>query len=188
MAMRRRTDELSIGELAVLALVSEGSTHGFAIAQQLAPDGAIGQVWSMARPLVYRALDTLAGFELTRAVGTESSSSGPRRTLVETTADGAERIEQWLWRPIDRVRDTRSDLMLKLLFIDRRGVDPTPLLHAQRERFLARVEELQGRLEETDGFTQTVMLWRIESTTAAIRFVEALNPAQRAGSRLRPNM
>lgn len=174
---RRRTDELTVGECAVLALVHEGATHGFAIAQALAPGGAVGQVWSMPRPLVYRALDVLAGFELTQATGTEAGAGGPRRTLIETTADGAERIERWLWRPIDRVRDTRSDLMLKLLFIHRRGADPAPLLNAQRDRFVERVDELRAGLGETEGFASTVILWRIESTAAAIRFVDALAPS-----------
>lgn len=174
---RRRSDELTVGECAVLALVNEGATHGFAIAQALAPEGPVGQVWAMPRPLVYRALDVLASFELTQAVGTEASSGGPRRTLVEATPEGAERIERWLWKPIGRVRDTRSDLMLKLLFLHRRGADPTPLLTAQRERFAERVEELRAGLEDTEEFGRTVILWRIESTEAAIRFVDALAPA-----------
>jgi PadR family transcriptional regulator AphA len=173
--MRRRTDELTTGEWAVLALADEAPTHGFAIAQELAPGGAVGQVWSMRRPLVYRALDVLSSFELTQAAGTVSSSSGPRRTLIETTSEGARRVDAWLREPIDRVRNTRSDLLLKLLFSERRGRDARALRHAQRDRFAARVAELEAELSETHGFTRTLLLWRIESTTAAIRFVETLD-------------
>jgi hypothetical protein len=54
---------------------------------------------------------------------------------VEVTAAGARRVAAWLDEPVARVRDARSELMLKLLFLDRRGVDPGRLLDAQRERF-----------------------------------------------------
>src|SRR5262245_2247331 len=99
----------------------------------------------MPRPLVYRALDMLSSFELTRAVGTESSSAGPRRTLIETTEAGSRRVNSWMRQPIDRVRNTRSDLMLKLLFLERRGVDATEFRVAQRERFAERVVELESQ-------------------------------------------
>ena len=56
---RTRSEELSPGEWAVLALLNERPTHGFALARALAPGGEIGRVWSFRRPLVYRALETL---------------------------------------------------------------------------------------------------------------------------------
>ena len=71
--MRRRTEELTTGEWAVLALVEEAPTHGFAVAKLLAPGGEVGRVWAMRRPLVYRTLDVLDGRELTHAAGTEPS-------------------------------------------------------------------------------------------------------------------
>ena len=75
--MRRRTEELTTGEWAVLALVEEAPTHGFAVAKLLAPGGEVGRVWAMRRPLVYRTLDVLEGRELTHAAGTEPSTAGP---------------------------------------------------------------------------------------------------------------
>ncbi len=62
--MRRRPEQLATGEWAVLALVAEGPTHGFAVARALAPGGEVGRVWAMRRPLVYRTLDVLADREL----------------------------------------------------------------------------------------------------------------------------
>ena len=41
----------------VLALVVEQPRHGFALARELAADGALGEVWTVPRPLVYRAID-----------------------------------------------------------------------------------------------------------------------------------
>ena len=170
--MRRRPEQLATGEWAVLALLAEASTHGFAIARALAPGGDVGRVWAMRRPLVYRTLDVLSERELVRAAGTEPSESGPPRTVLDVTADGRERVEAWLLAPVQHVRDARADLMLKLLFLDRAGRDPAPLLSAQRERFALIAAELEKAEEE--GFARTLALWRLENTRAAIRFVDGL--------------
>jgi len=50
--MPRPRDELTAGEWAVLALLAEAPTHGFAIAKAMAPEGEVGKVWSVRRPLV----------------------------------------------------------------------------------------------------------------------------------------
>jgi DNA-binding PadR family transcriptional regulator len=171
--MRRRPQQLTMGEWAVLALVDEGPTHGFAVARAMASGGEVGRVWAMRRPLVYRTLEILGERELTRTAGIEASTTGPPRTLVEVTAEGAERVAAWLREPVRQLRDARSALMLKLLFLDRRGGDPAPLLAAQRERLLELDGELRAELAEAEGFARTLALWRVESTTAAIRFVDA---------------
>lgn len=168
--VRRRPEQLATGEWAVLALVAETPTHGFAVARALAPGGDVGRVWAMRRPLVYRTLDVLTDRELVRAAGTEPSESGPPRTVVEVTEAGRERVDAWLLEPVQHVRDARSDLMLKLLYLDRAGRDATPLLEAQRERFATIARELEGAPE--DGFARTLAQWRLENTRAAVRFVE----------------
>ena len=38
-------------------ILYQGPTHGFAVAARLKPDGDIGRVWSLSRPLTYRSLD-----------------------------------------------------------------------------------------------------------------------------------
>jgi DNA-binding PadR family transcriptional regulator len=171
--MRRRSEQLSTGEWAVLALVAEGPTHGFAVARALRPGGEVGRVWAMRRPLVYRTLDVLGDRELVRPAGTEDSASGPPRQLLAATDAGAERVREWLTAPVAHVRDARSELMLKLLFLDRSGRDPAPLLAAQHERLSEQAGELESALAGAEGFARTLALWRLESTRAAIWFVAA---------------
>jgi DNA-binding PadR family transcriptional regulator len=170
--MRRRPEQLATGEWAVLALVVEAPTHGFAIARALAPGGEVGRIWAMRRPLVYRTVDVLSAQGLLRAAGTEPSEIGPRRTLLEATPAGRRQLDAWLSTPVEHVRDARADLMLKLLFLDRAGRDPQALLSAQRERFAELAAELETTAEDADGFARTLALWRLESTQAAVRFVE----------------
>jgi DNA-binding PadR family transcriptional regulator len=167
-------DELSAGEWAVLALVAEEPTHGFAIARAMAPDGEVGKVWSVRRPLVYRAVENLAGMGLVRAAGTEPGRAGPQRTVLEITPAGRRELARWLGEPVAHVRDARSLLMLKLLFLARADADSRPLLGAQREHFAELAERLGDAAARADGFDRALALWRLESTTAAVRFVEAM--------------
>ena len=172
--MPRPRDELTAGEWAVLALLAESPTHGFAVARAMAPEGEVGRIWSVRRPLVYRAIETLTELGLVRPAGTVSSPSGPQRTVLEVTPNGKRALTLWLRQPIAHVRDARSLLMLKLLFLTRRGADLEPLLSAQRTRFSELAERLAGAAEEAEGFDRALLLWRLESTAAAKRFVETM--------------
>jgi DNA-binding PadR family transcriptional regulator len=182
--MPRSSDDLTAGEWAVLALVVEGPTHGFAIARALAPEGEVGRVWSVRRPLVYRAIETLTAMGLVRPAATVPSRSGPRRTVLEATRAGELALARWLRQPVAHVRDARSLLMLKLLFLTRAGADLQPLLTAQRAHFAGLADALSGAVGDADGFDRVLLLWRLESTAAATRFVETMlgEPATRRAS------
>lgn len=167
-------DELSPGEWAVLALVAEGPTHGWAVARALSPDGEIGRVWTFPRALVYRALDTLLAAGLVEELGSEEGDRGPRRTIVRATAAGRARVRDWLGEPVGHVRDARSLLLLKLIFCRRSGTEPRPLLAAQ-QGVLAEIERaLAERLGETGGSERMLASFRLETTRAVARFVDGL--------------
>jgi len=171
---------LAAGDWAVLAVVAEGPTHGFAVAKTLAPEGEIGCVWSLSRPLVYRSLDQLVDVGLVEKGEAEPSERGPRRTTVEATARGKRMVGGWLKEPVEHVRDVRSQLMLKLLFIARSQLDPQPLLDAQKEQMLPVAAALETRVRSADGFDRTLAQWRLESTRAVLRFLDtAQTPAGR---------
>jgi DNA-binding PadR family transcriptional regulator len=184
--MPRSSDDLTAGEWAVLALLAESPTHGFAIARAMAPEGEVGRIWSVRRPLVYRAIETLTGMGLVRPAETVSSPSGPQRTVLEVTPDGTDALTRWLRQPVAHVRDARSLLMLKLLFLTRREADLDPLLSAQREHFAELAERLTGAAEAAEGFDRALLLWRLESTAAAKRFVETMLGEPARARRARP--
>lgn len=176
---------LSPTEWASLALLAEQPAHGFAVARALAPGGEVGRVWSCSRPLVYRALAVLAERGLIEERGSEVSDAGPRRTTYAPTRAGLRELERWLSEPAEHVRDIRSALMLKLLFLSRRGADPQGLLERQREVLASLVDGLEGAAGRGDGFDQVLYLWRLESARAALRFVDdVLSSAARGASPL----
>lgn len=160
-------------EWAVLALIAEGPNHGFAIAQALAKDGEIGRVWSLRRSRVYYAIESLTRKRLARPAQTVASSFGPDRTVLRITPSGRRALTTWLATPVEHVRDARSLLLLKLLFLDRRHADFRPLLDAQRARFKDIADQLQTAVNEAGGFDRTLLRWRLETTAGALRFIAA---------------
>ena len=140
----------------------------------MAPHGEVGRVWTVRRPLVYRAVAQLTARGLVASGRTVASDRGPQRTELEVTAVGRRAVAGWLIEPVEHVRDARSLLMLKLLFLSRAGTDPAALLRAQHDVFAAIAERLTEAVDHADGFDRTLTLWRLESTTAALRFVATL--------------
>jgi DNA-binding PadR family transcriptional regulator len=165
---------LSLAEWLVLCLVCEQPRHGFALATLLGYEGELGRVWRVPKPVVYRALQRLEILGLVRTAEQQASSQGPVRSLVDVTPAGRAAASAWLTRPASHNRDVRSELLVKLALIDRAGADPQPLLEAQRDRLLPVADGLRDRLDETAGFERTLALWRYETVSATVRFLDAL--------------
>jgi DNA-binding PadR family transcriptional regulator len=164
--------ELAPGEWSVLALLSERPAHGWALAAVLAPEGEVGSVWSLGRPLVYRSLEILEKRGLIEPAGLEPSVRGPRRTVFRVTAEGRDALRRWLAEPVAHVHEIRSLLLLKLVLGERIGADLGPMLNAQRDLLADRAEALEARLAESTGAEQIMTRFRLETALAALRFVE----------------
>jgi DNA-binding PadR family transcriptional regulator len=169
----RRDFDLSAGEWAVLGVIAEGPTHGFAVAQLLAPEGPLGQIWSLPRPIVYQAIKKLLQLGLITERATERSTRGPQRTILATTPTGRRAIRSWLGEPVEHVREVRSLLLLKLALLDRVGDDPIGLIGAQREVLTPKLEAMQHHRDHAEGFELTLATWRLESIKAVLRFLDA---------------
>jgi DNA-binding PadR family transcriptional regulator len=166
--------ELAPGEWAILALLCEGEAHGWSLVRALAPDGEIGRVWSVKRGLVYRGIETLTARRLVEAAGTVEGLRGKSRTVLEATAAGRRAVAAWLGDPIEHVRDARSLLLLKLLFLSRSGRSSRRLLRKQA-RVLARIEAaLEERGASGDQADRMLASFRLETTRAVSRFVEGI--------------
>ncbi len=174
---------LSTGEWAVLGLVTEQPRHGFALARLMAPEGEVGRVWALPKPLVYRALTTLQDRGMVATAGEEPGERGPHRTLLSATPEGREALSGWLATPVEHLREVRSQLMLKLALLARTGGDAAPLLAAQRERLAPLLDALEGRVATAEAFEHTLLVWRLELARAAVRFLDAVatGPLSRAG-------
>ena len=175
---------LAPGEWAVLALLCERPTHGWALARQLSPNGELGSIWSLTRPLVYRSLEILESRRLILPAGSEPGARGPNRTIFRATAAGHEAVGLWLSEPVEHVREGRSLLLLKLVFAQRQCIDPRPMLLAQREAIEEAIDSLEERTRDSDGTDSILLRFRLESSRAVERFVDGvlseLEPQARA--------
>lgn len=169
----RDEPRLSLSEWVVLCLVCEQPTHGFPVVALLARDGDLGQIWHVQKAVVYRAMDRLELLGYIRTIGKEHSRLGPEKSLSEATQDGQRAAKAWLGRPVDHPRDVRSELLIKLALRDRCGVGASELLRRQQARFEPIAAVLSDRLQAATGFERTLALWRSESISATLRFLEA---------------
>jgi len=169
-----RTD-LGPSEWAVLALCDEEPAHGFALARALDAAGPVGRVWAVPRPMVYRALRRLRELGLVEDLGTSPGTGGPPKTIFAATPQARAEVDEWLQQPVQHIRDARYLLLLKLLFLHRRGRDATPLVGAQADAYRAVQERLResGRHAD-DDFDRVILAWRLESARAALRFLDGL--------------
>ncbi len=163
------TSSLSITDYAVLGLLAERPTHGFAISKELAPGSQVGRVVTVRRPLVYRALDRLADLDLAEPVHTEPGDAGPQRTVLRVTRKGRGQLNRWLSRPVAHVREMRIEFQLKLVLLERSGKSPGRLVEAQRAALDPTLTAL-----ETTTTTDHLELWRRRNAIAAGEYLADL--------------
>jgi DNA-binding PadR family transcriptional regulator len=178
--MRTKKD-LLVGEWAVLALLCERPAHGYALAALMAPDGDVGQIWSLSEQLTYRALRTLRAQGLAEVSAIRPGNAAPRRTELTATADAKRMVSRWLRTPEPRIRELRPNLLLKLHLLHRRGRSPLPLLRAQQTLLARTLAELESA-HATDEPAALIGAWRQTMAVAALAFVEEGLARERASS------
>jgi PadR family transcriptional regulator AphA len=141
----------------------------------LAPEGEIGRIWSLSRPLTYRAIDGLVDKALLGRRG-RRPGQGRDRVVLAPTAAGRRVAAKWLDTPIQHLRDVRTELLVKLALRQRAGLDNQALLNAQQILFEPLIDALTSAEDDND----LVDVWRRESARAVRRFLEhALDPRER---------
>jgi DNA-binding PadR family transcriptional regulator len=153
----------SLADHVCLAAIAEGPTHGWAVVKLLRPDGDLGRIWSLSRPLTYRSIDRLADAALI------ARRDAGRRTELRITPAGRRCATRWRTEPVGHVRDLRTEFLLKLRLLDRSAIDPAALIERQRAELRSALESLT-----TDPPTDPVGLWRQESALAAQRFLDRI--------------
>jgi len=165
---------LLLGECASLGILYSAPAHGFAIAARLKPTGDVGRVWSLSRPLTYRALEQLAARGYVHAIGEEPGIAGGNRTILAATRSGRAHLRKWLNTPVQHLRDLRSELLLKLVIADICAIDISGMLQRQRDHIDELAEVLLEQAKHDAEHPDVVALWRSESSQAALRFLDAL--------------
>jgi molybdopterin-binding protein len=174
--------ELSLAEHCCLALIGQGATHGWAVGTLLEPDGDIGRIWTLSRPLTYRAIDALVERRLVTRKGT-AAGRGRERTMLRASAAGRRTTSAWLDAPVTHIRDVRTELLVKLALRRRAGLAVEPLLAAEQRVLGPTIDAL------TMGTTDDpVDVWRRESARAVRRFLDRALTAPPSPNEEKPDM
>jgi PadR family transcriptional regulator AphA len=174
MTERSTPREPLLGEWVTLGVLYDEPAHGWAVVKRLRPDGDLGRIWHLTRPLTYRAIDHLIEREWIQTVGEERGDAGPNRTILAATRSGRSQFRAWLRTPVPHLRDLRSELLLKLAFAELHGIDVADMLDRQRTI----IDDHAGNLAGA-GHGDIVRLWRWEATRAAQRFLDQVHPISR---------
>jgi molybdopterin-binding protein len=174
--------ELSLAENVCLGLIVQGDSHGWALGALLAPDGDIGRVWALSRPLTYRALDALSdkGLIVRKA---PTSGKGRDRLLLSATPAGRKASRRWLDAPVKHLRDVRTELLVKLTLRTRAGMDNSLLIHQQQAEFAPAIHVLTERVD-----ADAVDIWRREHARAVRRFLNQMLHPTNPTAPVRPEM
>ncbi|MFW2332448.1 PadR family transcriptional regulator [Ilumatobacter sp.] len=155
---------LALADHACLALIAEGPVHGWAIVKLLAPDGDVGRIWSLSRPLTYRSIDRLVTDGLV-----ERTPIG-RRAELRITPEGRRAGRLWRSEPVEHLRDLRTEFLLKLHLDERAGRSSHELVRRQVDQLRPVIEALTSAAADT-----VVDVWRQESARAAQRFLTEIS-------------
>lgn len=155
----------SLAEHACLVLIAQGASHGWAVGSLLTSAADLGRVFTLSRPLTYRAIDGLVEAGLVRRKEGSGSTRDPAR--LTPTAAGRRAAAAWLDAPVSHMRDVRVELMLKLLLRERGGLPLQPLLQAQLDALPF------GQLVHAGDDTDLVAVWRREQARSVQQFLHS---------------
>lgn len=161
----------------MLGLLVEQRGHGFELAKALEPGGWLSEVFTTRRAIVYRALKTLEGKSLLVREQTVASTRGPDRTIMSANKAGERAFHAWLETPVRHLRDVRVELLAKLAFHERLGIDAQPFITRQAGHFRPIYEALQTTPIPPDGIERQVALWRKEASKSVMRFLDEVGSA-----------
>ena len=168
---------LELIEGACLVLISHGISHGYQLAKQFELNTALGEVLTLTRPVVYRAIKTLEAQQLIRSV--ESlGSRGQLKYKLKCTVDGERQAKQWLNEPVFHIRDLRNEFLIKILLLQTFDISTKRLIQNQRQT-LTNIK----RTLVADQASTPVAIWRREQARAALRFIDELDGASQAPGR-----
>ncbi|MSO59879.1 MAG: hypothetical protein EXQ63_06095 [Ilumatobacteraceae bacterium] len=161
-------EEVSVLEGACLALVENGATHGYEIAQHFDLSTKLGAIYSVSRPVVYRTLDGLVKKKYLSSADS-TGARGQLKMILKLTKAGDQIRRDWLNRPVQHIREIRTELLVKLLLRHESGLAPQRFLTQQRSVLQV---VLTGLLQDRED--SAVAVWRREQARAVVRFLDEL--------------
>jgi DNA-binding PadR family transcriptional regulator len=185
--MPRRGHQIGPADYAVIGCLAIAPRHGYELAASFAPGGELEPVCTLGLSHLYALLHALEELGYVQAESSPNSG-GPPRKVFQLTEAGATAFHVWLDRPVQRIRQVRTDFLLKLYFSRRLPEHDTAAL---LDRQIAASQTYRGELQATeasiarDSFAALVLSSRLNAAEATIGWLIAKRAelADRAPSR-----
>jgi DNA-binding PadR family transcriptional regulator len=162
--------ELLPGEYAALGFLAEEPMHGYELARRWAAS-PLTEVAPAEQSVIYGYLRNLERRALLGWSDVQVGKRPPRR-IYELNEDGWSVLRAWLHAPVERMREVRLDLLLKLYFLEQ--LDPhavAPLVARQVEVCRRYVDESEQRLAAREGFERLVAGARVSAGRATLAWL-----------------
>jgi len=164
----------SLAEFAMLGLLSRGSMHGYDVARQFVGTADLGLVLPLEQSTVYAVLKDLQRRGLIEGQQ-ETVGKRPPRTVFSLTADALQQLVRWLETPVDRLREIRSTLLVKLYFCrDKNDDSALRLIDAQIHASNTYLHELLARQRsaESESFAALVCASKVGAARATLSWLK----------------
>jgi DNA-binding PadR family transcriptional regulator len=126
------------------------------------------------KPVIYRAAWRLEHLGLITVSEKQPSRRGAALAQLQATPAGRQAAGRWLREPVSHPRDIRSELLVKLALLGRAGVYSRDLLLTQRGQLAPVASALASQICTATGYDRVLAVWRHESVSATLRFLDAL--------------
>ncbi len=159
---------LTPAEYAILGLVRRRPTYGYELKQHLSGSRGLGRVCPVEPAMVYAILKSLSGLELID--GEWDNSTYPPRAIYSATDAGDLEFQRWLRRPVGRMREIRSDFLIKLYFLVDEDVEQAKeLILSQIEVCREYAQGIESEREDDTSFFDAMVL---DSKSSAVRITQ----------------
>ncbi len=174
--------DLLPGEYIALAFLADEPLHGYELARRWAASPVM-QIAPAEPSVIYGYLRNLERRALLDWNDLKVGNRPPRR-VYEVNEDGWSMLRAWLHAPVERMREVRLDLLLKVYFLQQ--LDPhsvTTLIERQVRACERYVEAEQARFEECEGFERFVAESRLTAGRATLTWLSTHLPSGRVEQR-----
>lgn len=161
------------GEYAVLGLLAVEPSHGYE-ANRRWQESPLAEVLPVEQSVLYGYLRTLDSRGLLDWEEHRVGNRPPRKVFALSEA-GWERLRPWLRSPVERMREVRVDLLLKLYFLQELDPHAVPRLVADQVQVCERYAEAERRrVREAAGFHRLIAQSRLSAAEATLGWLQSV--------------
>ena len=159
-------------EYDLLGALMSGSKHGYEIMQFLGSE--LDSTWYVSMSQLYTLLKRLEKNRFLKA-SIQEQSTRPSKRVYSLTPDGERHFMDWLYSPVNHVRDFRIEFVSKLFFFHSLSLSGgTTLINKQVEIMKELKKKMATRLEDVKTpFNRLVLGFKVENAKSLLLWLSS---------------